>query len=197
MPRHYLVLHESWSLWIKGVKVTSDMLHRLYDHIHSKEALSYRSGKLSEQSLIAESVNWTAIHKAMKTISRGRRIFISKHSAGMCGVGKFMKRWKQRDTNACPRWGAEKDARRIWLCLNPEATEIWHQSITQLAEGMQSVDTHPELIHILETFLQGWRNGSIVNYNAPTLFVVLIEWQSYIGWERVIEGWLTIEWQQC
>jgi hypothetical protein len=103
MPRHYLVLHESWSLWIKGVKVTSDMLHRLYDHIHSKEALSYRSGKLSEQSLIAESVNWTAIHKAMKTISRGRRIFISKHSAGMCGVGKFMKRWKQRDTNACPR----------------------------------------------------------------------------------------------
>jgi hypothetical protein len=30
----------------------------------------------------------------MKESQRQRRVFVTKHTVGMCGVGKFMKWWK-------------------------------------------------------------------------------------------------------
>ncbi len=51
-----------------------------------------------------EEVNTEAIDKAMMEMRRHRRVFIAKHAYGMCGVGKFMKRWKQRQDTTCPQW---------------------------------------------------------------------------------------------
>jgi hypothetical protein len=39
---------------------------------------------------------------AMKETKRSRRVLLSKHSSGMCGLGKFMKRWQLRQDSACP-----------------------------------------------------------------------------------------------
>jgi hypothetical protein len=36
-------------------------------------------------------ISWHTIDQAMKELLRQRRVFVSKHSVGMCGVGKFMK----------------------------------------------------------------------------------------------------------
>jgi len=44
-------------------------------------------------------VDWEAVQKALKEVPRLRKIFIIKHTMGMCGVGKFMKLWKKRETD--------------------------------------------------------------------------------------------------
>jgi hypothetical protein len=42
-----------------------------------------------------ELVYWTAIGPTMRTIPRNKKIFVTKNVSGICGVGKFMKRWKE------------------------------------------------------------------------------------------------------
>jgi hypothetical protein len=56
------------------------------------------------------TVDWAAIGRTMKGVSRGRRVFVTKHMSGMCGIGKFRKRWKQWEIDQCPRCGEKEDA---------------------------------------------------------------------------------------
>lgn len=38
---------------------------------------------------------------------------MSKHLSVMCSVGKFMKHWKVRDSDAFPRCGCPEDAQHV------------------------------------------------------------------------------------
>jgi hypothetical protein len=67
--------------------------------------------------------------KAMKAAPLARRIFITKHATGMCGVGKFMKLWEERDKDACQRCDAPESAPHIWICPQSQATEVWSLSL--------------------------------------------------------------------
>jgi len=66
---------------------------------------------------VVQIVDWPAVGRSMKGVVRGRRVFVTKHAAGMCGVGKLMKRWKQWDTDQCPRCG-ERFGLNLWQPLN-------------------------------------------------------------------------------
>lgn len=59
---------------------------------------------LSKDRITAEAYgqdDWDAIEIAMKESQRARRVFLSKHISGMCGVGKFMVQWKKREVPDC------------------------------------------------------------------------------------------------
>jgi hypothetical protein len=101
-PRYYLIEHEPWSLWIGGKKIIKNLSSTLYNFVHSAEAKQYWLTKdhISEQAI--QSTNWEAIDQAMSETPRSRRVFLTKHVVGMCGVGKFMVQWKQRASVACP-----------------------------------------------------------------------------------------------
>jgi hypothetical protein len=104
-PRHFMVSAEPWSIWYHGKKIMSDLTKTLYDLVHSDEAKEYWKQKEKITTTDINSVNWDLIEVAMKESTRFWRIFISKHASGRCGVGKFMKRWKQRQDDSCPRCG--------------------------------------------------------------------------------------------
>jgi hypothetical protein len=65
----------------------------------------------------------------------------------MCGVGKFMKRWGERDTDACPRCGATEDAAHVWICKHSEADSII------ISDGIYIQDCFvaPQLFHLSES----------------------------------------------
>jgi hypothetical protein len=69
----------------------------------------------------------------MKLIPRPRRVFVAKHVSGMCGVGRFMKRWKEWPSDACPRCGDTEDSSHVWTCKGPGTTELWDKAITDLS----------------------------------------------------------------
>ncbi len=115
-PRHFMVAAEPWSIWFNGKKVMSDLTETLYDLVHSEEEKDYWKQKDKITSTDINSVNWDLIEVAMKESARSRRVFVSKHVCGMCGVGKIMKRWKQRSDDSCPRCGMREDAAHVWQC---------------------------------------------------------------------------------
>jgi hypothetical protein len=77
----------------------------IYKRIHALHAKEYWISRDRCNDNTFGLIHWDNIAHALKEIPRQRRVFISKHSVGMCGVGKFMKRWKEWDTDACPRCG--------------------------------------------------------------------------------------------
>jgi hypothetical protein len=47
-----------------------------------------RKDTISEE--VMDTIHWEAVGDTMQAVPRKRRVFISKHTCGMCGVGKFM-----------------------------------------------------------------------------------------------------------
>jgi hypothetical protein len=144
-----------------------------------------------------ESINWAAIGDAMKEVPRKRRIFISKHICGMCGVGKFMHRWKQCNDSSCPRCGEHEDARHVWTCHGKGADDIWTQSLSELECWMSQVQTDPDVQHAILSHLQSWRENN--GEPLPTNFLLdeAVSSQERLGWQRFFEGWIAVEWSSA
>ena len=103
---------------------------------------------ISKDRVTADSfseINWDAMKKAMLQSPRSRRTFTSKHTVGMCGVGKFMQRWKEWESPNCPRCGQFEDAAHVWVCSGSNAGDIWEKSLRDLNEWMSSVNTDPDI----------------------------------------------------
>ena len=150
LPRHYTIPHEAWSVWWGDVKLATKTSDRLYDIVHGPCARRYwcKKGNLPDELL--DKIAWDIIKDAHKGTKQSTRTFITKHSSGMCRVGKFMHRWKKRDTPTCPRCDAFEDAQHVWLCKGHNSKEVWDMSLDSLRTWMISVQTDPDIQrHIL------------------------------------------------
>jgi hypothetical protein len=123
--RHFSVKGEPWQLWVGGKKLTSNLASQIYSALHSLDGISYWQTKPEVTPDVVNTVDWVAIGHTMKGVSRGRRVFVTKHMSGMCGVGKFMQHWKQWEIDQCPRCEEKEDAPHVWMCKDPGAREIW------------------------------------------------------------------------
>jgi hypothetical protein len=99
----------------------------------------------------------------------------------MCGVGKFMKRWKEWDLDRCPRCGSPEDATHVWLCKGPGTEELWSKVVAELEVMMQKLDTDPTLAHIISLYLCSWHTSEATTYEHPLEFQALLQAQSAAG----------------
>jgi Reverse transcriptase (RNA-dependent DNA polymerase) len=194
-PRHFLIKSEPWSLWYQGKKIVKDIKETIYEIVHSSEARDYWSQKEKVMPPLLDSIQWDAVNQAMKSSPRATRVFIAKHTVGMCGVGKFMHRWKQRHSPNCPRCGEFEDAPHVWLCRGSDSDAIWQKSMVSLAEWMESVQTDPDVQEAILSKLSKWRTGSDDDGMVPFQLQPAIEQQNDIGWSNFIEGWVSFEWE--
>jgi hypothetical protein len=90
-------------VWSNDVKLANDLDSKLYEIFHFKVMEEYwiKRHKFPEHQ--TSNIHWEALEKAMKAVPLAKRTFITKHATGMCGVGKFVKLWRGRDTAACPQ----------------------------------------------------------------------------------------------
>jgi hypothetical protein len=112
-PRHYSVSGEPWQIWLGERKLTSRLLPQLYAFVHQTDGLQYWATKPDLSSDVLAKVDWALIGHSMRGVKRGRRVFVTKHVAGMCRVGKLMLRWKRWDTDKCPRCCAREEASHV------------------------------------------------------------------------------------
>jgi hypothetical protein len=131
----------------------------------------------------------------MQGIKRGRRVFVTKHVAGMCGVGKFMKQWQQWDTDLCPRCGEPEDALHVWTCKEAGARETWSKALASLKITLPKLNTEPTIRHTILLYLQGWQSGELVTYLPPRLLEEAFWAQNLIEWNHFFEGWLSPHWE--
>ena len=172
----------------------SDLETTLYDIVHAKEAKEYWMRKDQLPMRTIEQVDWEVIGTAMKETKRARRVFLSKHICGMCGVGKFMKLWKKRQDDRCPRCGEHEDAPHVWTCHDAGANDIWEKALTNLDGWFNAIHTDPDIQHLILQHLRSWRNGTDLNLFTKANLRDILEQQSQIGWRRFFEGWLSRDW---
>jgi hypothetical protein len=85
---------EPWWVCIQSRKLIKHRDTLVYEHIHSPKVQLYwkNKGKTGSDPL---DINWDAIQAAFRESRCQLQWFITKHSTGMCGVGKFLLRWKR------------------------------------------------------------------------------------------------------
>jgi hypothetical protein len=196
-PRHFSISGEPWSIWIENKKITKDIASTIYEIAHVDQIKQYWINKDKVSAEKFSAINWKAIGKAMEQSTRSRRVFISKHTVGMCGVGKFMHRWKQRDSPNCPRCGQFEDASHVWLCSGSNSSEIWEKSLEDLEAWMSSVSTDPDIQDAILHHLKDWRNGNVEFREYAHDLRDLIQEQSNIGWQNFFEGWIPSGWEEA
>jgi hypothetical protein len=118
---------------------------KIYEFVQATPARDYWQKKHDLPDAVFEDVNWRAIQEAQQSSSLSTTTFVTKHSVGMCRVGKFMVRWKQRDSSACPRWGLFEDDQHVWKCHGKNADLMWQASLSSLQSWMDSQNTDPDL----------------------------------------------------
>jgi hypothetical protein len=188
-PQLLLVNREPWPLMHDGMKLVKDLDHHLYKIVHGPPTEKYWITKRKFPQHMAEHIRWEALEIAMTETPFHKRTFLSKHNTGMCGVGKFMKRWKQWDTNASPWCGQSEDASHVWKCQNQEACNSLHD----LEQWMIIVNTKPHLCDGLLHYLNKWRNG----FTPTTCFrTPPFTFQQESGWQSMIEGWVHRSWAE-
>jgi hypothetical protein len=193
-PRHFSIEGEPWQLWIGGKKITSGILHNLYSWVHDKEGRMYREGKSDVSAEAVSLVDWKMLGKAMQTTTRTQRVLITIHTAGMCGVRKFMRRWKECADDKCPRCSEPEDSQHFWICKGPGTAAIWSNALEGQTSLLQKLETDPTLSRILIDYLKGWYSGEGITYEAPREFQNLVNAQKKIGGSRFFEGWLVEYW---
>ncbi len=178
-------------------KNTNELTDTVYDLAHSPEAKSYWMQKDNVSYETIDSINWGAIKTAMKESKRGKRIFISKHTSGMCGVGRFMKRWKLHQDYSCPRCGLPEDSAHVWACHGEGADNIWETALNNLEGWFNLLDTDPDLQHLVLQHLQSWRDDTGLRPYTNFMLEGIVQSQSRVGWRRFFEGWLVMEWTEA
>jgi len=173
--------------------VTSNLSTAIYTYIHSYQGDQYWLTKPDVNEALLKEVDWKATKAALKSIPRQQRVFLTKHVCGMCGLGKFLKRWKEWQHDSCLRCGTREDASHIWLYNGQDTNLLWEKALIGLHEWMMKADTDPNIAHLIIETLTEWRNGNSISGNS-TILQDLFERQELIGWQRFFEGWLTQEW---
>jgi len=181
---------------VQGEKITSKLSKRLYATVHTSDGKSYW---LTKSDVTLESfalVDWEAIGCAMKEVKRSRRVFVSKHCSGMCGVGKFMLRWKEWEHDLCPRCGISEDSVHVWTCAGFGANELWDLPMIQLTQWVKTVDTHPDIVEAISGYLSSWRSSSPFTYDVPPGISLPLLDQQVVGGRRTFEGWIVKGWTE-
>jgi hypothetical protein len=193
-PRHHNIEGEPWQLCVQGEKLTKDIQGSIYSAVHNRELWQYWETKRDIDPDGLQMIDWPAIGKAMQALPRSRRVFISKHVSGMCRVGKFMKRWKEWDSDSCPRCGMVEDAAYVWQCKGPGTEELWTKALGEIEVLLVKLETDPTITFVIMSYLQSWRTGEGIVYDAPIYFQQLLHDQQLVGWGRFFEGWLVKDW---
>jgi hypothetical protein len=126
-----------------GKKILKNLADTLYE---ISNVLSVQQYWTSKDRVAAESlseIHWEAMKKAMLQSSRSKHTFISKHTVGMCGVGKFMHRWNGWESPSCPRCGEFEDTAHVWVCSG--SSDIWEKALQELNDWMFSVNADPDI----------------------------------------------------
>jgi hypothetical protein len=197
-PISYVVPGEPWSAWLHGRKIHVNLRQELLQAISTQRITSYylQSGRFNEQTIAM--VDWAAVGSAAKALPLTRRLWMVKHVSGYCGVGVNLVKWKQHSSDLCPRCGSPgKTSENIARCPQLEAGQVWTQSLQRLRDRLQDLQTAPALVELVLAYLLSWKEdiGSPTP-PVPDHLYQLVEAQSTIGWQRFLEGSISVKWQE-
>ena len=195
----HLIHKEGWAVTIDEAKITPPIRTQIYDHIHIPKAQKFWVEKKRFTREQIAAIAWDPCGVALRKSSRSRRKWLTKQVVGVCGVGKWLVRWNQRDTAQCPRCDEPyEDAKHVMLCQDPDAVATWKESVNVLYKWMKKTQTEPSMAEAIRTRLLQWHSGSDLlpcETDYPGLSTA-IRAQDLLGWQNFLDGLLATEWEE-
>ena len=191
----YRIYAEPWTLWVGNEKVSANTPDRIRWATDGPRCIARWNKHHKFGTASSNDVDWDATEDMMDSLPNARARWTTKHSFGMCGVGKWMLRWKKRTTADCPHCGEFEDAVHVWLCHSQAAADQWTTALADLEAWLDKHNTDPALRELLLTGLLAWRNNHLV----PTSIKhpILAALQGQLGWQSIFEGRPATGWKEA
>ena len=188
--RCHRIRHEPWPVWIQGRKVCSRLREWVDRATVGAELIEYwkQKGILPRQD---EDVNFEARTMALKALGPIRRIWVTKTTADLTPVGVNMHRWKFWSDDKCPRCGTVETTLHTVKC--PAADPNWETTLLELKKWLVKAQTAPTLCTAILAGLRLWYDDTTPS--GSEAMIRLLDYQSRIGWDSAIKGWISRHWQ--
>lgn len=188
----YRLPHEKWQLCLGVYKICRDVDKQICHHISEDQMRAYWSKTRERGGRQFDDVDWDGIHDAINKLPKHRQHWIAKHVLGECRVNTVMVKRKEKTCNKCKRCGEVETTSHVWKCRAPESLALWQQSLSKLRAHLTKTNTDP---HLQAEILDGLLAWYCPSTNAlPNTH--LNQRQSLVGWDFIVEGWITQEWRQ-
>jgi hypothetical protein len=183
VPQHFPT--ETWSVWVEGTKITSNLRERICEVLGQRVAEEYWDGRVGTDH--ARQVDLVGYARASKEVPMSRRVWITKQASGIFGSGKMMMQTGDRVRAKCPFCEEPENSAHIWRCASADATRQWEQSVSKLAGWMQQQRTDPANIAAVVEHLTGWRANTTPNPGLMRVTQAIL-CQNVISWRSFLEG---------
>jgi glutaredoxin-related protein len=170
-------------------KLVKNIQSSILDHIYQKEIQHYWHHKDRIASDQFEQVNWTAMGQAMKGSTTAKRIWVTKRAVQECGANAVLFRRKQKETDKCSFCGEIESVLHVYHCTHNAVNTTWRAAIEEFRKDLERFGTDPTIITQMCIGLTAWREG---NNNEGSW---ILRQQNCIGWNGILEGCLSIHWQ--
>jgi hypothetical protein len=208
--------NEHLRIFIDDKKATTSIKTSLYNAWGRHTARKLYDQKNILSATLFDTVNWTGLNLAMKSLPQMFRVWITKHVSGTCATNRHLAKMDNQVINKCHCCGRRNETLlHISRCPNKGRRLMFNQSTEALASWMERSNSHPEIIlavcsylrfrgrvtmkricqdsHILtqfaiETDFLGWRNFTEARI-TNTLFLIQEEWLKTIRSKLSINYW--------
>lgn len=199
-PLHISYMHNtlpSLSITTNGktTQIVSKLGRSLHYHISAERIRNYWQHK--GKKVTHEDCDRKAFNHASQNTSQGFARWNTKWQCGICGVGKWLERWKDQKHLKCPRCLQDNETvEHVLSCQHPDATLCWNSSIKDLRVWMDDHHAIPGLAEALGLHLTQWRSNQPfldTTITDPTVLSI-INAQDSVGWDCFFFGSLHRKW---
>ena len=143
------------------------------------------------------SIDWLIFGKANELLTASKRLFITKHAAGISATGRNMFRRRERDTAQCPRCGEDNEDRtHIVQCQGEGTDTAFLTGLAELELWLQKT-TSAQIEKAITSLVLTFRDNS--EYRKPDTFAALvsnaIDAQLELGLDCFLCGILAKQWR--
>jgi hypothetical protein len=198
------------SLFIQGIKITSNMKHKMKSRLHNREAKEYLIEREEWTSMVFDSVAWDSYGVECRWMSRNRRIAVSKACYNIWHTGVKHHLYCHEVRPGCMCHNEKGDWWHVLSCPSLDAALHRAESWKKLKKSMERWKLPQDLWTAVEMGIWSYiKMPAKAKYRTQpiTPFPATLnrQWnslkksfcsQSKIGWESFTKGCITREWTQ-
>ena len=186
--------HEEVWVRVNGVKVTGDAgIVLRYECGRMRAKKFYQRHRIMIQGF--DDVAWSPLRDVLKGKAPQYRLWLTKTTSNCCGSQQMLHRCGHEADALCPLCKEQPETSKHQLkCTHVGRNELYQEDVLALIQTLDKMDTCPDLLGCLETYLQ--RKGEVsfteTTSSAPHLESIGLA-QDRISWLHFMEGKISHE----
>ena len=194
-PAPSIIYGEGITCHVCNDKVTGRPKELLHEALYAQQmkAKLHKDGSLDAS--LFDTVDWRSIGAATQYRSKAFRTWMTKHVSGECGVGRKMKLWGFKDTDACPCCGTpDETTHHVVHCQDERMQAAYTEAVEDFISWMQIADTHPTIEAYFTQLLSPDQDGPLVFTEPHEQAHQALVQQTALGQSNTLLGRLSTLW---